>query len=264
MTSSQSLAKLDLVRGVMMWRFWGRLGLLEIKRRYRRTMIGPLWTALSMAISVTAIGIVFSTLWRMELREFLPYLASGIMVWTFLATIITESGSLFTSMASILNQTPIPYSLFAFMNVWRNLIVFSHNLAVYVVVAFIFQVQVSWVTLLVVPGLVLISVNAVWISLVLGIFSTRYRDIQPAIGSILQILMLVTPIFWSADKVGLHKPLIVDPNPAYHFINIVRAPLLGQAPEMLSWYVVGTIAVVGWLFCFLVFRRYRRWIIFWL
>lgn len=260
----RSEAFADIAESVGHWRLWGRLGFMEVRRRYRRTVLGPFWTTLSMAILIGMLGFLFATLWKMEIREYLPYLASGFVVWLPVAAIITESCSIFTSAEPTLKQTRLPLMMFAFIVVWRNMIVFGHHIVVYFAVVMIFPVPFNWNTLLVVPGLFLLWFNAIWIAMLIGAVAARYRDVQPLLTSMLQILIFVTPIFWPPDQLGRKAMYIVDPNPLYHFIIIVRAPLLGTAPDPLSWYFVLVVTVVGWTVTLLLFGRIRRRLPYWL
>lgn len=254
----------DLAAGVSQWQLCYRLGWVEMRRRYRRTVIGPFWAALSMAIFSVAIGVVFSTLWKMDIAVYLPFLTSGLAAWIFVSTVMIEGCGVFVSAEGLLKQTPLPFSTFAFLNVWRNLIVFIHNMSVYLVVAIIFSVPVNANTLLVIPGILLFIVNGVWMTLLLGMLSSRYRDVQQVVGSLLQVAMLITPIFWPPEQIGNLRPFIVEPNIVYHFVNLIRSPLQGVAPEMFSWYVVIGMTVVGWGVTLILFGRFRQRIVFWL
>ena len=157
-----------------------------------------------------------------------------------------------------------PYSLFVCALVCRNILVFFHHLLIYVVVVLLFSVDLNFNTLLAVPGLFLISLNAIWVAFLLGSMCARYRDIQPLITNVLQILMFVTPIFYPASALGPKGQLMANVNPFFHFVEIVRTPLLGQAPSALTWTFVLSFTVLGWLATLLFMSKYRRRICYWL
>jgi lipopolysaccharide transport system permease protein len=119
-------------------------------------------------------------------------------------------------------------------------------------------------TLLVFPGLLLFCVNAVWVVLLLGLACVRYRDIQQLVTTLLQVSMFVTPVFWQPAQLGGDLQFVVQFNPLYHFIEIVRAPLLGRIAPAETWYVVAGMAVAGWAVVFFMFSRFRRRIPYWL
>jgi ABC-type polysaccharide/polyol phosphate export permease len=148
--------------------------------------------------------------------------------------------------------------------VWRNAIVFLHNLSIYVLVCIYGGVQVTWATLLVVPGFALLCLNLAWIATLLGAACARFRDLLQLVGNLLQISMFLTPIFWSPDQLKGKMSLLADFNPLYHLIVIVREPLLGKAPEPLHWLVAVLITLVGWAATVVMMSKFRHRIVYWL
>ena len=148
--------------------------------------------------------------------------------------------------------------------VWRNVIVFVHNLAIFVVLAAVFPVPVGMSTLLAIPGLLLVCLNGAWIGMLLGMACARFRDLQPLVGSVLQVALFVTPIFFSPDQLGSGRSPAVMLNPLFHMTDIVRAPLLGQYAMLESWAFCIGMLIVGWLLAIYLFARFRRRVAFWL
>jgi ABC-type polysaccharide/polyol phosphate export permease len=254
----------DLVDGLRRYDLWGRIGLLDIKRRYRRTMIGPFWSTISLAVFTAVMSSIGVGLWKQEPAEYMPFLASGMMVWLMLSTMITEGGNMFIS-SQHLNRMRMDYSILAYALVWRNLVSFFHNLAVYLVLVVIFLPKlITPSILLIIPGLVLVAVNAVWVALLLGMVCVRFRDVQQLVATVLQISLFVTPVFWPPHLLtGLTRLVFVDLNPLFAFINVVREPLLGKTPSVWSYLVILVVTLVGWIATFKMFSRYRRRIAFW-
>jgi ABC-type polysaccharide/polyol phosphate export permease len=123
---------------------------------------------------------------------------------------------------------------------------------------------VGLATLLVLPGLALLALNGVWITLLLGMACLRFRDIQQLVTSVIQIAMFVTPIFWPIDQLGGTVRLVfVHLNPLYHCIDVVRAPLLGAVPAPRSYIAVAAVAALGWTATFVLFGRFRERIPYW-
>ena len=114
------------------------------------------------------------------------------------------------------------------------------------------------------PGLALLALNGVWITLLLGMACLRFRDIQQVVTSALQIGLFVTPILWPAEQLaGSGRLAFVHLNPLYHCIELVRAPCPRAAPAAASYLVVVGLAVVGWLATYVVFGRFRARIPYW-
>jgi ABC-type polysaccharide/polyol phosphate export permease len=260
-----STALNDIVGGLFKFELWGRMGWLGVKRRYRRTVLGPFWNVAMLTIYVLAVGIVGAGLFQQNIDEYLPYLMSGMIAWTLISTIILESCSLFVVGHALFRNVRFEYSTLAYALVWRNLIVYIHNLIAYFAIALLLNPRLIGVTaLLAVPGLLIVLVNGVWIALLVGMFCLRFRDVQPLVQSAIQVFMLITPIFWSADSLsGVRQFVFVQLNPVYRLIDVVRAPLLGTVPTAASYAAAFAISVVGWCLAFLIFRYFRKRIAYW-
>jgi ABC-type polysaccharide/polyol phosphate export permease len=265
LTPTSITGRQDLLNGLRQWRLWARLGWLDVRRRYARTVIGPFWSAISLAIMVAALGSVGSGLWGQRASEYLPFLAAGLVVWMLVSSIVTEACSLFIASTGLFRQLRFNYSVMAYALAWRNLITFGHNLSVFVIIALVFGTPLfTPATLLVLPGLALLLLNSVWISIVLGMFCLRFRDVQPMITSLLQISIFVTPIFWPPDGLrGIAHLIFVDLNPLYHFIVLVRSPLLGRVPPAESYIAVALMTVVGSWLAYRTFSYFRKRIAYW-
>ena len=260
--SQTTLALVDIVDGARASHLWGMLGWQDIRRRYRRSMLGPFWLTISMGVLVAALGTLYGALLKVEIAEYVPFLALGFIVWSLISSLITESCSAFTGAENIIKQTNLPLSIHVYRMVWRNLIIFVHNGVIFVVVAFVFAIWPGWTGLLALPGLALLCLNGIWLGLLLGVISARFRDVPPIVGSVVRIAFFVTPIIWM-PKLLPGRAALLDFNPFFHFLELVRAPLLGQAPGLVSWLAVSGITIGGWLATFALYRRYRWRIAYW-
>ena len=252
----------DVVRGVYAFHLWGMLGWQDIRRRYRRSRLGPFWITISMAVLVAVLGTLYGVLLKVEVADYAPFLALGFIVWSLISGLAAEGSNAFTDAAHIIREVSLPLSVHVYRVVWRNLIVFFHNIAIFVVVAILFSIWPGWSGLLVLPGLVLLCLNGVWIGLLLGIVSARFRDLPPIVDSLMRIAFFVTPIIWMPSLLP-DRAILLDLNPFFHVLELVRAPLLGQVPGPASWLVVSGITLGGGLVTFELFRRYRRRIAYW-
>lgn len=255
----------DLLNGLRKWEIWGRLGWLEIRRRYRRTVIGPFWGAVSIAVFVFAMGGIGAGLFRRNTAEYLPFLASGLVVWVFISTAITESCLLFVASGHLFRQMRFDYSILAYALVWRGLVSFLHNFSVYLVVAlFIAPEILTPAAFLALPGLLIIAANGVWVALLLGMFCLRFRDVQQFVTSILQLVLFATPIIWAPESLPRGRDaLLVRLNPLYQVIEVVRAPLLGHVPSLENYATAAVITMLGWGITYKVFDRFRKRIAYW-
>lgn len=256
---------IDILKGLLHWRVWGRLGFLEIRRRYRRTVLGPFWSAIGLGMFVAALGSVGTGLWNRPVEEYVPFLAAGFVVWSMVAAILSEASSLYHGEGSKYGQVQLEYSLLAYALLWRNLIAFAHNLSLYVVVCLIFAPHLLQpFALLAIPGLLLVLVNAAWVVLLLGMFALRFRDVSQFVSSVVNIAMFITPVFWLPDSLtGTKKFIFVTLNPLYHLIDVIRAPMLDRMPAKESYIFVLVLALFGWTLTYLVFSKFRKRIAYW-
>lgn len=262
-TSQAAIALLDLVEGARTSHLWGLLGWQDIRRRYRRSIIGPFWLTISMGVLVAVLSTLYGALLKVEIAEYAPFVALGFIVWAMISALITDGCAAFTSAESMIKQVDLPLSVHVYRMVWRNILIFCHNAAIFVAVAIIFSIWPGWAGLLVVPGLILLCLNGLWMGLLFGLVSARFRDVPPIMDSIVRIAFFVTPIIWMPELLP-GRAVLLDLNPFYHFLELVRAPLLGQTPELASWLAVVGIMVAGWLATFALFCHYRGRIAYWI
>ncbi len=258
-----SLAWVDFSNAFRVWPIWVMLGWQDIRQRYRRSTLGPFWLTLSMGIMVGSIGGVYAGLFNVELDDYLPFVALGFILWGLLSGILIDGCTTFVGADSIIKEARLPLFMHAFRIVWRQVIIFAHNFVIYLIVAVAFAVWPKPVILLVVPAFVLWVANAVWISMLLGLLCARFRDIPQIVNSIVQLAFLVTPIIWKPNLLS-KRTYLLHGNPLYHFMEVMREPLLGVAPSAFSWYFVIGTTVGGWLVTFELFRRYRWRVAYWL
>jgi lipopolysaccharide transport system permease protein len=216
-----------------------------------------------MGALIAGMGPLYAAIFDLDLRTYVPYLALGIILWGFISTTTIESCSAFIAGAGVIRQTRLPLSSFVLRTVWRNLLVLAFNavlvLAVLLYAGFPPLVRLAEAA----GGLLILALGAIGSGLLISIFCTRYRDMQQVIASLLQVLMFLTPVFWRADQLP-QRSVLVDWNPAYYFLEVVRAPLLGtQLPG--RYYAIACALAVGLCVAGLVlFARYRLRIVYWL
>lgn len=252
----------DLLNGWTRRSLWLTLGLHDIRQRYRRSVIGPFWITLSMGIMVAALGLLYGQIFRLDLANYLPYLSCGFVVWGLLSGLILDGTKAFTSAEHIMRQLAAPVSTFVYRGVWSNLIIFAHNIWVFVVIALWYRINPGWHVLEAIPALALILFNGVWIGLLFGLLSARFRDVPLIIASIVQVMFFITPVIWKADMLP-GRALLLDLNPLYHLIEILRAPLLGYSAGWENWVAVLLITAVGWGVTLFAYTAYRWRIVYW-
>ncbi len=250
---------------------WLSLGWQDIKQRYRRSVLGPFWITIATGLQAAAMGVLYSALLDQPLTDFLPYVTVGLIVWNLISASILEGSEVFIANEGLIKQLPSALSVHVYRLVWRQLLFFAHNLLIYVVMLVAFGVwrDLKWTVIFAIPAIVLLILNAMWVSIVFGIFATRYRDIAPILGSLTLMLFVLTPVMWTTKSLEAQggqvaeRAKLAEIVPTFHYLDIVRAPLLGEDQQLYHWVIVGAITVVGWIVAILAMKQYRARVPYW-
>ncbi|RQR28846.1 ABC transporter permease [Burkholderia sp. Bp9143] len=257
-----TLSLADLKQSIASWRLWTLLGWLEIRQRYARSRLGPFWLTISMGVIIGSIGVVYGTLFGQKMGDYLPFLATSLVMWSMFSNTIQEGCISYISSGSYIRQASTPKLVFVLQVVWRNLVVLMHNFVIIVLLLVLFGVK-SWQTLpLFIPGLLIYILNAMWLTMVVGLLSARFRDLPQIIGALLQVAFYVTPIIYRPDSLKRFS-FIVEWNPLAYLLNVVREPLIGQAPDATTWAVTIGMIVVGWPLALSLTGRFLKRIPYW-
>jgi ABC-type polysaccharide/polyol phosphate export permease len=257
-------AHADLGRGFSDWRVWLFLGLNDIRQRYRRSRIGQFWITLSMLVTIAALGGVYSYLFRMTIRDYLPFLALGMIVWALISSMVTEACLVFTAADNYLRQVPMPKSVFVHRMLVRNLVIFAHNVTIVPLLYLAFGFWPGWPIVLAPVGLAIVTVNAFWVALLAGTLCARFRDLPQIVASVLQIAFFVTPVLWKQDQLPREVSWIVDLNPLASLVHLVRDPFLGIVPKTSAYFMGVALIAAGLSVTIPFFARFRARIVYWL
>jgi ABC-type polysaccharide/polyol phosphate export permease len=252
----------DLVGGLKRWELWSTLGWHDIRQRYRRSIIGPFWLTLSMGVMIGGLAYMYAGLFGQSLERYLPYVATGFIVFSLISALATDASTVFIGAGRVILQVKAPFSIYIYQVIWRNILIFAHNILIYVLVVIFVGVDLDWNILLAIPGLLLIVTMGLWVGILLGGLSARFRDVPPIVASVMQVAFFLTPVFWTPGSLP-NRELFVHLNPFYHMIEVVRMPLMGQTPPLSAWLVMIGLNCIAALIAILFYARYRARIAYW-
>jgi len=236
----------------------------DIRIRYKRTVLGPLWITVSMSVTFICIGSLFSAILKNDVRVFLPYLAAGMVIWSFISAVAAEGPQVFVDAHHIINSLRIPLVVHVLRCVARNALIFFHNSLAALMALLILGGSLTKAGLLLLVSLPILFAIAFFGGLILAILGARFRDLGPIVGMVMQLTFFMTPIMWRPEDIADGSKWWVAINPAYHLIQIVRAPMLGSVPAGISIAVsLGTATALG-LAAYALFRLFRHRITYWL
>lgn len=237
----------------------------DIRQRYRRSTLGPFWITISTGVMIACIGLIFGKLFKTPLIDFLPFLSCGLIIWGFISSTLTDAALTFVSAEAIIKQLPIPLTTHILRMIARNFFIFLHNIILIPFVLIIVQRPINLNLLFFVPGILILLINLFWISLILSIFCTRFRDLTQIVISILQVFFYITPIIWMPSLLPEKTSLmLIGTNPMFQLIELIRSPLMCLTPASTTYLYTITLAVFGCIASIILFNRFRGRISYWL
>ena len=246
------------------WLIWYTLGFQDIQLRYRRSALGPLWLTLSTAVMIYSMGFLYSYLFKLDLTTYFPYLAAGFISWNLLLGLIKENSVAYIDAENYIRNQESFYTIFVMRIVFRNLIIFLHNILAFIPIALIFKTGVGFNLLMMIPGLFILGLNGVFWGTIVGVMSTRYRDIEQIVGSIMQVVFFVTPVMWMPSLLPSKFAWFFQWNPFAQFLALIRNPLMNQPVGLQTLLVVGLMTLIGFGLYVLHMNKYKYKLMFWL
>ena len=253
----------DIAGGAALWRLGFALGWLDIKLRYRGSMLGPFWLTISTAVWIAAMGALYSLLFKVDLHGYLPFLALSLVLWTALGGLVGDACNTFLQSEATIRSMRMPYFIHAVRVVVRTIIGLAHNLPVIVVVFALFGSWPGATALWALPGLLLWTVDSFVTCIALGTLCARFRDIPPIVASVMQIAFFITPIMWRPEQLGANGWWL-KLNPFNDVLEVVRQPLLGITPTPQMWFAALAYSVLFLGMTSTLFVRVRGRLAFWM
>lgn len=256
------LALYDIIRGFLKWRLNWHLGWIDIKLRYRGSVLGPFWITIIMGCKIATIGFLYAYLFHINLHEYLSYISISVVLWLFINTLVFDSCTIFTNSENLILSTRLPFSIYVWRTIISNFLILLHHLIVVVVVFYLLKI-VPYTLYLLIPSGILWTFDGFAVALLIGILGTRYKDIPPIVASIMQALFFITPIIWKVDRLHFNKNyMLLDP--LYPLFEIVRAPILGDYVPPLIWIAAIGYSCLLWIAALFIFSKTRFRIPYWL
>ena len=242
---------------------WRAFAWDEIQQRYQRSVLGLAWIVISYLFFVGAISLFFSGFSKMGAEKFTAYVAIGYPAFLFLIGNMIDGAVVFHSNATWIKSTPLPYSIYVFKSIARSLFPFAIHLVTAFVIMVIAGWTPTWTALLSLPAIFIFLIGAIAVQYLFGLIAARFRDAEHLISTVQRILFFTTPILWVREERGGMVAAFADLNPFTHFINVFRAPLLGDMPRPESWAVVIVTTILFWIFAIFAAARMRHRLPFW-
>lgn len=256
---------IEILAGFARFNIVSLLALNDIKARYRRSRVGTFWITISLAAVIVTIGSILGSVFQDQADNYLIHLTVGIILWSLISTTLNEACICFIEASAIIRQLNLPLIVFVLRVVWRNILVFLHNIVLVPIGLLFFGDLLSVNLIQLLFGSVLVVFNLTWMSIVCGFLATRYRDVSNIVSSILQVLFYMTPIIWSKSQLDPQFGLgVLLANPFFHLVDVIRAPIMGYGMSSISVLYTLVFGIFGWLVALIVYDFGRRRLVYWL
>jgi ABC-type polysaccharide/polyol phosphate export permease len=252
-----------------MWRcryFWLSLVKIDLRTRYRRSVIGLGWSLLRPILMTIVLCLVFKRFFKMDVAQFAPMLLAGLVLWDYISISAKSGCHCFFQGEAYIRQHPAPIAIYPLRTALGETIHFLMALTVVFGLTWFlhgFSNLPALVSLL--PVLALLFVFAWSLALIAGFANVYFQDTQHLTEVGFQILFYATPIIYPIEQLGEGSRLlaVVRCNPLIPFFDLVREPIVhGVVPgPMIFARATATVIVVG-LLAVLVCNRAQRQLIF--
>ncbi|WP_247648123.1 ABC transporter permease [Pannonibacter phragmitetus] len=236
-----------MMRALSLHRVWFFIGMQDVKRRYRRSFIGPLWILVNLGLFVAVIGFVYGALFGQSLSDFLPYLMLGFVTWGLISASLVDACMVFIGAEGYIKQFSYPKQIYIFRALVASSMNFLMGMAAVAAVQLALGTFLPAGWLLALPGLVLLYVVLLAHIAIFAYLGTAFRDLPHALAGALQVVFYLTPIVFPIHILkdrGLELVYLV--NPFYHLLELIRYPVLtgSMAPLITYGFVFGYILTV--------------------
>jgi len=253
----------EILAALLSVRIWWPIAVDDVISRYRRTTLGPAWLILAQVAWIAGIYLLHSRVLGGQSEDYLSYLAAGLAVWSLLNGITSDSPVALIRAKGYIDSYPLPIAVHLIRSIAGSFVTFAHLLVVFFGVMLVQRHMPSITMLAAIPGLMIIAVYGLGVELFLASLGARFRDVGPAVGSAMNLLFILTPIFWVPTPEQAASPLLRF-NPFFHLLEVVRAPLMGSWSTPEHWILAIASALTALVVGSAVYVRMRATIVYWL
>lgn len=201
--------------------------------RYRRTLLGYLWTLANPLLTLLVTAVVFSTLFRLPLASYTLFLFAGLLPWNFFSMSVTQSCTAFIQNEGLLRKIYIPKAIFPLSVILGTLIDSILSMGALAVLMLPFGMELTPALLFLPVGYSLLFAFALGLGMLLSIATLFFRDLQYVLNVLMQAWFFLTPVMYRGDSLNGNVAWLVALNPMTSFVELFRAPLLhGRVPPM--------------------------------
>lgn len=251
-SSRRGFAMLDELREV--WRYRDLLIQLvsrNIKVRYKRSVLGIVWTMLNPLLIMIILTLVFSNIFRVQIEHYSIYILSALVIWNFFAQTTTMAMSELVWGGGLFHRIYMPRTVFALSAIGTGIVNLLFALVPLVLIMLATGVALTPALLFLPVAIVLTAMFALGVGLMLSVLAAQFADVVEVYQILLTAWMYLTPIIYPLDIIPPAYRWLFDLNPMYHLLQVFRLPIYdGVLPGVSRLFVAALVAtgtlVIGW------------------
>lgn len=236
----------------------------DIKIRYRKSILGVLWTVLNPLLNMLVLTAVFKTIFASTIEYFALYVMIGNIVFGFVNESTTRGMNSILWNASLIKKVYIPKYLFPLANVLSSVVNFAFSYVAMIFVMIVMQAPFRWLMLTSIVPFLYLFIFCYGLSLLLCSINVFFRDIQHLYTVFMTIWMYISAIFYSVEDIAAKEQgqviaNIINLNPLYQYIRFFREIIIdGTFPGLWHNLFCGGIALAALALGLLVFKHAQK------
>ena len=228
----------------------------DIKVKYRKSVLGYIWSILNPLLMMIVISSVFSYMFRNQIDNYPVYLIAGQTIYNFFSEATNMSMKSIINSGALLKKVYFPRYIFPISRVMSSFVNLLFSLVAILIILIFTRTQITPLIFLFPLPLLYIAIIATGVGLILSVLATFFRDIIHLYGVFLTALMYGTPIFYPIASLPKEIAMIVKLNPLYHVVTMFRNILLyGNIPTLKDNLICLTYGLVLLFIGLLVFKK---------
>ena len=252
----------DFYNGFKKKHVWLNIAKTEIKFKFKRTKLGPLWITIGTAIFIVVLSIITGAFFADDLDVRVPYITTGLIIWSLIFSCINESSGVFSGRVGLIQNIPMEKSILIYVMLSKSVITFLFNFILYIICLIFFKINIGFNSLYFILGFLILVLSLFFLSSIISILTTRFRDLAPITSSILTVLFFLTPIWWNVEYFP-DRAVFAKFNIFYHYLEITRRPLLGEFASLNSWIITLITLIILAVFASILFEKKKNKIAYW-
>lgn len=198
----------------------------DVKIKYRRSVLGVLWTLLNPLLMMIVLSVVFSNLFKFDIDNFPLYILSGQIIFNFFNDATTNAMSAIVGNGALIKKVYVPKYMFVLSRVFSSFINLLASFSALLFVMVATRAELHWTILLAVVPIFLLFLMAIGVGMFLSAITVKFRDVMHLYSVLMVALMYLTPVIYPMSILPKWLVPFVKLNPLTNILTMFRGLVL--------------------------------------